>query len=148
MRRTIIIFLFFTGLLAKKYLIEVADKGEGSGEDKRGDEGDPNLPGYSSEPPSSTPRLQRMPGSWSPLRPLLKRRSDLARVTDGQVPPLFLPPPLLLLRVRLVPPHTGFISSGGLPLYWYFHATASLPVPRLELVHPVPQTVVSRLMTN
>ena len=60
-------------------------------------------------------------GSWSPLRPLLKRRSDLARVTDGQVPPLFLPPPLLLLRVRLVPPHTGFLSSGGRPLDWYFH---------------------------
>ena len=43
MTRTVIIFLLITGLLAKKYLIEVADKGgdEGvdSGEDEGGDEG-------------------------------------------------------------------------------------------------------------
>ena len=42
MTRTVIIFLLITGLLAKKYLIEVTDKGgdEGvdSGEDEGGDE--------------------------------------------------------------------------------------------------------------
>ena len=43
MTRTVIIFLLITGLLAKKYLIDVADKGgdEGvdSAEDEGGDEG-------------------------------------------------------------------------------------------------------------
>ena len=43
MTRTVIIFLLITGLLAKKYLIEVTDKGgdEGvdSAEDEGGDEG-------------------------------------------------------------------------------------------------------------
>ena len=39
MTRTVIIFLLITGLLAKKYLIDVADKGEDEGVDSAEDEG-------------------------------------------------------------------------------------------------------------
>ena len=39
MTRTVIIFLLITGLLAKKYLIDVADKGGDEGVDSAEDEG-------------------------------------------------------------------------------------------------------------